>query len=335
MKYLWFILIATSLVGCGLGPQPTPISIPLASTVRPVIVDADLAVDDMLAILYLLARPDVNVRAITITGTGITRCAAGLSNMRALLETVGRAEIPIACGRETPLEGDHAFPKEWRDAAENFFGLNLVPTNTAAPKEDAVQLLSRTLQASDAKITILALGPFTNLADAFAQHPALTQKIEMLYSMGGAVHVAGNVTQAPAAEWNFYCDPLALEQVLATNVPFTVVPLDTTNSVPVTRQAANNIQNQAQTPAAKLAARLVASQRSDIEAGAIYFWDSLSAVILTDESFSTIQEMKIKVQAADGQTIEDKAGRPVRVVTKIDVSRFEPMFLQTLNGVFQ
>lgn len=335
MRLLCILAPLLFLVGCGLSPQPTPISIPLATTTKAVIVDTDLAVDDMQAILYLLSRPDVDVRAITINGTGITRCAAGLRNMRAILETVGRTDIPIACGRETPLEGNRAFPTEWRDAAENFFGLDLKPTTPAEPKEDAVQLLSRTLSESDTQITILALGPFTNLAEAFTQNPALTQKIEMLYSMGGAVHVAGNVTQAPAAEWNFYCDPLSLQQVLATNVPFTIVPLDATNSVPVTRESARNFQNQQQTPAAKLAARLIASQRSDIEAGAIYFWDSLSAVILTDESFSTVKEMNLQVRTGDGQTVEDAAGRRVRVVTRIDAARFEPMFLQTLNAQFR
>lgn len=246
MKVLWFTLVTIILVGCG-NTQPTPISIPLAPTVRQVIVDTDLAADDMLAILYLLSRPDVNVQAITLNGTGVTRCAAGLSNLRVLLETVGRIEIPIACGRETPLQGEHVFPAAWRDAAENFYGLALVPASAITPKQDAVELLAHALETSNEQVTILALGPFTNLAEAFAQQPALTQKIEMLYTMGGAVHVAGNVTEAPAAEWNFYCDPLALAQVMATDVPITLVPLDVTNSVPVTRQAAEHFQNQTQT----------------------------------------------------------------------------------------
>lgn len=208
---LLFALII--IVGCGNTPQPTPVSIPLASSPRNVIIDTDLAFDDMLAVLYLVSRPDVNVQAILISGTGETRCDAGIRNLRAILEIVERTTIPIACGSETPLQGTHAFPNEWRDAAENFYGLNLQPSQFVTPNENAVMLLKRSLEASDSKTTLVAVGPFTNLAEAFAQNPSLMEKIEMVYSMGGAVNVSGNVEAEKTAEWNFYADPFAAQQV--------------------------------------------------------------------------------------------------------------------------
>ncbi len=334
MKRL-LIFVLSVIVGCGNAPQPTPISIPLAPAPRSVIVDTDLAFDDMLAVLYLVSRPDVKVQAITLTGTGITRCDAGIRNLRALLEIVERTNIPIACGRETPLQGNHAFPTEWRDAAENFYGVNLQPAQFVTPNENAVALFTRTLEASNEKMLVVALGPLTNLAEAFAQKPALTQKIEMVYSMGGAVNVNGNVEVEKTAEWNFYADPFSVAQVFASDVPLTLVPLDATNQVPATRAFLTRLGDSKQTPAAKLAERLIASQRSDIDNGFYYFWDPLTAIAATDSATATVQDMHLVIDADSGRTRQDAQGKNVRVATQADAPRFEAIFLQTLNGQFK
>ncbi len=336
MKRLLLLIWMLLGVSCGATPQPTPISIPLASTPRAVIVDTDMAPDDMLALLYLLARPDVNLRAITISGTGITRCAAGIKNARAILEAMERATIPVACGRETPLQGNHAFPNAWRDAMENFSSLE--SSNTNVPNENAVDLITRVVEASNAPVTILTLGPLTNLADAFAQNPSLTRKIEMVYSMGGAVNVAGNVSNHNAAEWNFYIDPLAAQQVLASDAPLTLVPLDATNRVPVTRAFLEKLNTQQTTRAAQLAKKFLDTQRGEIENGAYYFWDPLAAVIVTNDAVATFETQKIAVATNDadsGRVALTEDGAVVRVAVDADPARFEATFLQTLNGQFK
>ncbi len=329
------LCVLVLIVGCGTAPQPTPISIPLASTPRNVIVDTDMSVDDILALLYLLARPDVNVQAITISGTGITRCDAGIRNARAILEVVERTNIPIACGRDIPLRGNNVFPNEWRDAAENFFGVNLQPAQFVTPNENAVALFTRIVQTSNVKTSIVALGPLTNLAEAFAQNPALTRKIEMVYSMGGAVNVKGNVDAAPQVEWNFYADPLAALNVFASDVPITLIPLDATNHIVLTRDFLTRFANFKQTPAAKLAERLLQAQRSEIEHSTYYVWDLVGAVIFTDETLGTIQEMNIAIENDTGRSKQDAQGKRMRVVTNMDAPRFEATFLQTLNGQFK
>jgi len=77
---------------------------------KPIIIDTDMSIDDLMAILYLLQRGDVSVKAITVTGTGLAHGAPGTKNALDLLALTGNAEIPIACGRETPLACDHEFP---------------------------------------------------------------------------------------------------------------------------------------------------------------------------------------------------------------------------------
>ncbi len=79
---------------------------------RPVIIDTDLAADDWLAILYLLQRPEVSVKAITLTGAGEVHCDPGVANAMKLVALATDEAIPVACGRETPLAGDHTFPAE-------------------------------------------------------------------------------------------------------------------------------------------------------------------------------------------------------------------------------
>lgn len=338
MKPILLVLVLL-LVGCGTVPQPTPISIPLGSSPRTLIVDTDLSIDDNLALLYLLSRPDVKINAISISGTGITRCAAGLRNARAIVETMEHPNIPIACGRETPLQGNHTFPGEWRDAADKFFGLDLKPSNTHPPDENALDLLTRTLDASDEKTTVLALGPLTNLADALARNPSLTRKLEMIYSMGGAVSVAGNVEHNPTAEWNFYIDPIAAQNVIASGVPITLVPLDATNHVPATHALMERINGQQISRAAQLAKRLLDTQSGEINNGRFYLWDPLAAAILTDDKLATFETKKIAVATSDdansGRIALTDDGARVRVAVDADAARFEQTFLQVLNGQFK
>jgi len=106
-------------ISTNIGPvfTPTPIVIPPGGP-RPLIIDTDMAMDDWLAILYLLQRKDYDVVAITVVGTGEAHCAPGVRNARGLLALAGYKQIPVACGRETPFDGGHAFPDEWRTGVD-------------------------------------------------------------------------------------------------------------------------------------------------------------------------------------------------------------------------
>ncbi|MBN1315816.1 MAG: nucleoside hydrolase, partial [Anaerolineales bacterium] len=208
----------------------------VSADAQPVVIDTDMAPDDWLAILYLLGRSDVNVRAITVTGAGEAHCAAGTRNARNLTALAGRPEIPVACGRETPLEGDHTFPTAWRERVDDLLGLTL-PENSREPSsEPAVELLARIIQGSPHKVHLITLGPLTNVAEALEVEPGLVMNLEMITVMGGAVEVAGNVGSSSNIEnyvsgWNFYVDPRAAAEVFSSGAPITLVPLDATNYV--------------------------------------------------------------------------------------------------------
>jgi pyrimidine-specific ribonucleoside hydrolase len=171
---LYVLCACALLAACARPPALRPEAPhPVSPGAQPLIVDTDMAVDDWLAILYLLGRSDVDVRAITVTGAGEAHCAPGVRNALDLLALAGRPEIPVACGREMPLAGDHVFPTSWRERVDNLAGLSL-PHNPHPPAgEWAVDLLTRVVRASPHKVGLLALGPLTNVAQALQADPEL------------------------------------------------------------------------------------------------------------------------------------------------------------------
>ncbi len=317
---------------------------PVAADALPVIVDTDMAPDDWMAILTLLQRSDVDVRAITVAGTGEAHCGPGVRNALDLALLAGHPEIPVACGRETPLPGGHAFPTAWREAVDDLLGLSL-PHNPASPAaESAVDLLIRTVRESPRQVHLLVLGPLTNVAEALAADPAFADNLQMITVMGGAVNVPGNVSLAQDnslpgnewAEWNIYADPRAAALVFASGAPITLVPLDATQYAPATMDFYHRLARDRTTPAAEFIYRVLARKESDLRAGWYYFWDALAAAIVADESLATFQEMSLAVIDEEGpqsgRTAVSDDGYRVRVTTSADQTRFEALFLDALNG---
>jgi pyrimidine-specific ribonucleoside hydrolase len=308
---------------------------------QPVIIDTDMAPDDWLAILYLLQNPGVEVRAITVTGTGEAHCGPGTRNALDLLALAGCPDVPVACGRATPLAGDHAFPDFWRDLVDNLAGLALPPSPHSPAGVPAVDLLTQIVETSSQPVHVLALGPLTNLGEALQTRPALAQRLAMITIMGGAVHVPGNVGTSSGidnetAEWNIYIDPLAANLVLASGAPVTLVPLDATNDVPITPEFVQHLAAVAHTPRAQFAGDVLVQLDSFIRTGHYYFWDPLAAVLVTHEDVARYQTELLRVVEAEsrhcGRTQVDAHGYPVRVAVAADRERFEWLLLDQLTA---
>jgi inosine-uridine nucleoside N-ribohydrolase len=330
------------LVSCPGGRIGTAVSAPRpASGIRPLIIDTDMAPDDWMAIMYLLQRRDVDVKAITVAGTGEAHCTAGVQNALKLAALAGKPTIPVACGRESPLQGERAFPQAWRDWADGLAGLSL-PAGQQAPSANAVQLLRATIGDSSAKVTIVTLGPLTNLAEALQAEPALAGRVEMVYIMGGAFRVAGNVgvsgfgIQNESAEWNIYVDPHAAAVTLRSGAPITFVPLDATNQVPVTKAFYERLAQDHVTPAASFVLQVLGTVHDRIQSDRYWFWDPLAAAICADETLATYSEQRVVVVEEDGPsagaTRSADSGVPVRLAVNASRAGFESQFLAVLNG---
>lgn len=176
--------IALAAGGCGTASRP--------STGRnPVVVDTDLSSDDILALLYLLERGDVDVRAVAVSGTGLVHCPVGARLARALLALEHRPRVPVGCGRADPLSGFNSFPVEWRDRADAFFGLRLPDAGGASGR--AVDVLHRAIADAPRPVTVLSLAPLTDTADLLRTHPGDRDRIASVIAMGGALRMPGNI----------------------------------------------------------------------------------------------------------------------------------------------
>jgi inosine-uridine nucleoside N-ribohydrolase len=305
------VVVVATLAACS-SPSGSPAASGSPGVAVPILIDTDVAPDDIAAISFLVASPNVEIKAITVSGTGEAHCDGGVDTVLRLLERLQAPDIPVACGRETPIEGDHAFPDEWRAAADSGSGLNLPDTSRQPTNGTAVDLIADSA-ANATPLRILTLGPLTNLADALTAHPELADQIESVYVMGGAVHVPGNVAfGGPAdnqvAEWNVYVDPTALQQVIDAGLAPLLVSLDGTNQVPVTTEFAQQVQDEAIGEGAKVLAELFATHPFMTD-GTYYLWDPLAAEIAAGYPVGEFSEARVEVEQAEGA--ESGFTRPV------------------------
>ncbi len=189
----------------------------------PAIIDCDPGTDDAVALWLALGSPEaLDLRLVTVVG-GNVGLATTLRNARAVVGLSGRA-VPVVAGADRPLLGAFA------DAAEvhgddGLGGVRLPEGPPAAPGI-AADAIRAALREARTPLTLVGLGPATNLALALAVEPALTRNVAEIVLMTGAWG-EGNIT--PSAEFNAYCDPEALAVLLACGAPVTLATLDLTN----------------------------------------------------------------------------------------------------------
>lgn len=319
-------MICTVIVGCDGGSDSTEPVDSMAPIRMQVLLDYSPTLSDAGALLYLASHPDVDLLAVTLAGTGEADCEPGTRTTRALLAITDDGDVPVGCGRNTPMIGDRDWPLEWRTEV-NRWGDEMLPAVDHQPVKDGEQLLTDTLDEASTPITVVAVGPLTNLGVVLTDRPELAERIARIVIMGGAVTVPGNVEAAPAAEWNIYIDPESARRVLASGVPVTFVPLDATNSLPWTERLLRRLAA-LDAPAAHTVHQLAAS-RPSLEG--FYLWDELAAMTAIEPSLVTTESMTVSVDD-DGATLVDPEGVTVDVAVRADADAASHEFLRTLNG---
>lgn len=340
-------LLATSLafavpvvlVGC-FGSAPTPSPQPTtgepAPDRRPVIIDADMDLSDLTAIAILLRDPLLDVRAITIDGTGLVHCAGGMSVTRYLLDEMGTPDIPFGCGREDGGPDAHPFPPEWRAVADDGYGMDIAAGPPVGLPDDAVTILTRAIDQSPSAPTIIALGPWTNLEDAFAADPSLPDRIAGIHAMLGTVDAPGNVYTETLdgddpLEWNAYADPSAVAAVFATDVPIDLVPLDATDDVPVPADLPERLAADHAAAGANLLYELLLRHPDRLLADqGQQLWDELAALTVSLPDLVTWEAADVTA-GADGRITRDDAGRSIRFAAAADRSATEAAMLDALR----
>lgn len=190
----------------------------------PVIIDCDPGHDDALAITLALARPELDVLGITTIG-GNSTLANTTRNALRVLALLGRTDVPVAAGPDQPL----VRPLETAPQVHGVSGLDGadLPEPSSEPRpEGALEFLRSTLAAAPAPVTLIPVGPLTNIGLLLRTYPAIAGKIAGISLMGGAMG-AGNWT--PAAEFNIWVDPEAARIVFRSGLPITMHGLDVTH----------------------------------------------------------------------------------------------------------
>ncbi len=317
--------------GASFGPGPSPAS-------RAVIIDTDLAGDDITAIAVLLGNPSLDVRAITIPGTGEVHCGPGLRNLRNLLAELGARGIPIGCGREAAGPEAYPWPDDWRAGADAGYGITFTPAPGTSAGGDAVSVIAEAVAGSPSPPLIFALGPWTNLKDALEADPGLVDRIAGIYAMGGTLDAKGNIWADGAplevpVEYNFGADPASVAAVLATGVPVTLVPLDATNDVPMPADILDELGADHAAAGADLVYEMYARNPFLIGEGQ-YLWDSLTALTLLDPTLVTWEDATVRAvteRPNAGQVARDPAGRRIRAAVGADASRTKAALLAALR----
>jgi len=190
-----------------------------------VILDVDPGHDDAVALMLACGHPDLDLLAVTTVAGNVTIEKTTRNALR-VLSLVGCTDVPVGVGAPEPLErplhtAEDIHGKSGLDGPEE------IPHAGFEPDESgAVALIADTLRASTEPVTLIPVGPLTNIAAFLREHPGLKDRVARISLMGGSMGL-GNTT--PAAEFNIYVDPEAAREVFESGLPITMSGLDVTH----------------------------------------------------------------------------------------------------------
>ncbi len=316
-----WILIADCFFDCGGGALvsnilPTP-AINLATSGYPVpsrpisgtqkvIIDTDPGVDDAFALFLAMRSPELQVEAITAVA-GNVPLSVTLPNALRLTEIAGRSDIPVAGGAASPLMRK-LVDASYAHGNNGLAGVAFPAAKLAPVQDRAADLICRIVQANAGAISIIGIGPLTNIALALRQDPEIASMIHSIVLMGGSFS-GGNVT--PAAEFNFYVDPEAASIVFGSGIPLRMVGLDVTRKVELTQRHIEKLQA-ASGPVSEAAARIGNSalqmQRAASSPGRMHLHDPLAVSCLINPDIITFEDYHVAIETSGTITAGESVG---------------------------
>ena len=206
---------------------------------RKVILDVDPGIDDAMALCLALSNPDVDVVAVTAVGGNVSPAQA-TRNVQAIIEQLDPPRWP-RLGAASDPDNRLAVDRRSLYGSDGLGGVNFAVAERQhlLPSE---KVICDQVRDAPHSVTIVALGPLTNIARAFIRDPELPTLVGRLVIMGGTVSGPGNVT--PAAEFNMYCDPASAQAVFRSPSTKTLIPLDVTNRLELSYDLFNKLPDE-------------------------------------------------------------------------------------------
>ena len=203
-----------------------------------ILIDTDPGIDDSLAILLALASPDLSLEGLSVVH-GNCSLQQATTNALSILELAHASHIPVAMGCELPLVQPSLLAPETH--GNTGLGYAKLPEPQSQPiGQHGSDFLIEKIMSNPGEVTLVAIGPLTNVALAIRQEPRIVSALKEIIIMGGAIRHEGNTTAL--AEFNTYVDPHAAHIVFHAGIPTTLVPLDVTYQCILTAQDVERLQ---------------------------------------------------------------------------------------------
>lgn len=318
-----------------------------------VIIDTDPGIDDALALILAFASPELKVEAITTVAGNVPVIQAARNTCRILDLLEPDLRPPVAVGADAPL-------KKLLRTAQDYHGedglgelsrfkksdgsLRYADSKSSLARQGALTLIADTIASAPGEITLICLGPLTNLAMAILSSPVEMAKVKEIIVMGGAIQVPGNVT--PVSEFNIYVDPHAAATALTSDLPITLIPLDVTERVMLTEEMVDVIIRRLNNPVTQfvhdITEQLFRLERERRGRAAIPLHDPLAVGAVIDRSLVTRRPFHVEVETGEGPaqgiTIADrrqikeelKQAPNLQVCMEVNAGRFMALFLERI-----
>jgi len=320
-----------------------------ASAPIKVIFDTDFSIppqDDGLALALAIKSPELQILGVT-TVAGNDTVQRATSDALRELEIAGRSDIPVYRGANRPLVHEKS---EWATTVHGKWWSDEAPAmppggfaKTQAQTENAVDFIIRTVNANPGQITIIAIGPLTNIAMAIRLEPGLAQKVKKIAIMGGAIGSldggGGNVT--PNAEFNFWVDPEAAQVVVRSGIPIDLTGLNVTRKTNFTKDWYDKIVA-VDTPLTRLIKQRMDAGYASNPTRAGQMYDELTVGTVIDPTLVKSKDMYVDVDINHGPNYGVSVGamkiweggegaKKISVQYDVDFQRFMNMYVERVT----
>jgi inosine-uridine nucleoside N-ribohydrolase len=274
-----------------------------------VIIDTDPGIDDAMAILLALNSPELKVEALTVV-PGNVEASQGLENGLKLVSLARRCDVPVAGGAQHPLNQKLITAQFWH-GKNGLADVELPPSKCKADSRFGPDLIIELVHQYPHEITLIAVGPLTNVALAISNDPTIVPLVKDIVIMGGSIS-GGNVNGA--AEANIYGDPEAASIVFNAGWIVTMIGSDVSERTLMTRKYLSQLQA-LHGPESDFISKLAdfyltRSEKSGYSGAAMY--DPLAVATVIDPTLVTLKEMHVDVETKGeftrGETVANRMG---------------------------
>jgi inosine-uridine nucleoside N-ribohydrolase len=300
----------------------------------PILIDCDPGHDDAIALLLALASPEVELLGVTSVA-GNQTLEKTTANAIRVLEFAGHPDVPVAAGADRPLVREQFVAAEVHGET-GLDGPDLPPPQSDPVEQHAVDFLAEKIRTSERPVTLIPIGPLTNVALLLALHP--DARPERIVLMGGAI-AEGNVT--PAAEFNIWCDPEAAARVFASDIDVTMIGLDITHKALFTQAHIGRLAGRVGEMVTELLRFYGAFHRTVYDFDGSPIHDALAvAHVLDRDLVGTLKrnvEIDTESELCRGRTVVDlwkRTGRDpnAHVGVRVDADGFLELLIERINS---